>query len=198
MIKKFKKFYKQKITWRPYFYKRALKSYYFLENHKEFVTRKDFKKFKFKAGYDFDIADVITAQQTFDEIFVNECYRFGCCKEKEIIIDAGANIGIFSLYALIKNREARIYSIEADPSTFQILKKNIDSNFLENQIKCFNYALCSKNRTIPFFSSPASGWSSILNTRGARDGRCVEINAISLSTFLKINEICNTPQFLDQ
>lgn len=41
------------------------------------------------------------------------------------ILDAGAHIGTFALWCLSQNAEAEIYSVEADPNTFAVLKKNI-------------------------------------------------------------------------
>ncbi|MCB1840535.1 MAG: FkbM family methyltransferase [Alphaproteobacteria bacterium] len=40
------------------------------------------------------------------------------------ILDVGAHIGTFSLWCLATNLAAEIYSVEADPYTFDILKRN--------------------------------------------------------------------------
>lgn len=42
-----------------------------------------------------------------------------------VVIDVGAHIGLFSLAVLNANSAARIYSVEASPETYEILKKNI-------------------------------------------------------------------------
>lgn len=45
--------------------------------------------------------------------------------EKPVILDIGAHIGLFSIWALSINPEAIIHCIEASPDTFGILSKNI-------------------------------------------------------------------------
>jgi FkbM family methyltransferase len=57
-----------------------------------------------------------------------------------IIVDAGAHIGAFSLFAAAKSH-AHIYAIEPVPSNFEILQKNIALNHLENRITACEIAL---------------------------------------------------------
>lgn len=56
-----------------------------------------------------------------------------------IIVDIGANIGIFSLFAA--SQGAKVYAIEPNPETFEILKKNIAENYLTDKIIALNYAI---------------------------------------------------------
>lgn len=79
------------------------------------------------------------------EIFVKDQY---CAQEflkpDSVILDCGANIGIFSLYASFLSPKGRIYSFEPTKATFGILKKNIISNNLQNNIFVLNTALGDK------------------------------------------------------
>jgi FkbM family methyltransferase len=59
------------------------------------------------------------------------------------VIDAGANVGIFSIFAAIKYPNATIYSFEPNPSTFKALKEN--TKHYPN-IRVFNYGLGEKNK----------------------------------------------------
>ena len=45
----------------------------------------------------------------------------------KVIVDAGANIGMASIYFARRYPEARIISIEAEPSNFRMLEKNVHS-----------------------------------------------------------------------
>lgn len=62
-------------------------------------------------------------------------------KEKINIIDIGAAIGEYSLYAANKYPKSKIYSFEPFPESFDLLKKNIKLNNLNNQIYPFNKAV---------------------------------------------------------
>ncbi len=65
-------------------------------------------------------------------------------KDDSVVIDAGANIGIFSLYVSHLAPQGKIYSFEPTKDTFQVLNKNIISNNLENRISVHNLALGDK------------------------------------------------------
>lgn len=70
-----------------------------------------------------------------DEIFVDRLYR---CVEDIIpelnnpILDIGAHIGLFSIYARILNPEIDIIALEPEPTNFDILKINIKQNHTKN------------------------------------------------------------------
>lgn len=63
-----------------------------------------------------------------EEIFHQNCYldNFLTLPANSIIFDIGANIGIFSLYALkLCDHKTEIYCFEPIPTTFECLKKNL-------------------------------------------------------------------------
>lgn len=62
-------------------------------------------------------------------------------KDNAILIDAGANIGIFSLFAHSLTPNGKIYSFEPNKKTFSILQKNIIENNLSNTVLVFHQAL---------------------------------------------------------
>ncbi|MSR67334.1 FkbM family methyltransferase, partial [Candidatus Peribacteria bacterium] len=55
--------------------------------------------------------------------------------DAKTIIDIGAHIGAFSLYAAKKSPHANIFSYEPDPVTEEYLRKNIEQNHLGHRIK---------------------------------------------------------------
>ena len=63
----------------------------------------------------------------FMQIFVGKSYEIPFPANSKIIIDAGANIGFFSV--LLKNKfpDAQIITIEPDEENFELLKKNMSS-----------------------------------------------------------------------
>lgn len=63
----------------------------------------------------------------FEHIFINEEYKFATNTEPKVIIDAGANIGLTSIYYSITYPEAQIIAIEPELSNYKLLKENIKS-----------------------------------------------------------------------
>ena len=65
--------------------------------------------------------------------------------KSEIFIDIGANIGFYSIS--FSNKFEKIYSFEPNKRNFQVLKKNIKTNNLNN-IKIFNFGLGEKEEEL--------------------------------------------------
>jgi FkbM family methyltransferase len=62
-----------------------------------------------------------------------------------LLIDVGANIGIYSLYAATVNNSISVFSVEPVPDTFRELNANIELNMKTNQISTFMVALSSES-----------------------------------------------------
>lgn len=63
----------------------------------------------------------------FQQVFVEEEYLFPLDQEPEIIVDAGANIGLASIYYALAYPDAKIIAIEPEESNYTLLKENIRS-----------------------------------------------------------------------
>lgn len=70
-------------------------------------------------------------------------------RETDFFADIGANVGSFTLLAACE-RGADTLSVEPVPSTFKILKKNIDLNQLHNWVSLYNVALGSEKGSVEF------------------------------------------------
>ena len=47
---------------------------------------------------------------------------------RPVVVDVGANIGMFSLYAFLANRDAIVHALEPSPDTFDLLRRNSRAN----------------------------------------------------------------------
>jgi FkbM family methyltransferase len=86
------------------------------------------------------------------QIIALDNYRIALAKGT--VIDAGANIGVFSVYAAAKHPDATIYAFEPAPKTFAALKEN--AKYYPN-IKAFNCGLGEQEGKMPFVLSSHSG-----------------------------------------
>ena len=68
-------------------------------------------------------------------------------QEGMIVLDIGANCGIYSLHALKQNAE--VYAFEPTPSTFEILRQNVGMNGYEfsTKVHLFNVAAANESST---------------------------------------------------
>ncbi len=65
--------------------------------------------------------------ETYRQIFIHNEYDFLAEAEPHVILDAGANVGLASIYFANKYPDAKIYSVEPERSNFELLKKNVSS-----------------------------------------------------------------------
>lgn len=92
------------------------------------------------------------------EVIVRNQYHIELIGKNAVVVDAGANIGIFSVYVASHHLDATIYAFEPTPSTFQILKEN--TKYYSN-IKVFNHGLGEKEETKSIIAGKHCGMNYI-------------------------------------
>ncbi|HAT67428.1 MAG TPA: hypothetical protein DCS66_23005 [Flavobacteriaceae bacterium] len=90
-----------------------------------------------------------SAIDILNEVFFENTYQFNISDNDSIIIDAGSNIGISSLF-FRRNYSNKIIAFEPDPNAFNLLKKNIKENNVGN-IHIENIALSQTTEDIDFY-----------------------------------------------
>ena len=113
-------------------------------------------------------------------IFCREEYRVD--PKSKVIVDVGANIGAFSVYACGKAPEAKVIAIEPFPDTIQSFIFNIAANHLEDSVKLVTKGLSAHGgeRRMPVDPSIPSQSLGLL-PEDAESG--LTISTISLDTF---------------
>jgi FkbM family methyltransferase len=99
-------------------------------------------------------------------------------KEKPFILDVGAHIGLFAIWAYSINPKTEIHSIEASPSTYKILSYNINANQFNWHSE--NKAAWGLNEMIRF----ADDLESTMSHRVNQDGS-IKIQTITLAELTK-------------
>ena len=134
----------------------------------------------------------------------NEDYTFMTGHEDEIeehftpkggdtIVDVGAHAGHYTLLSSKRvGANGKVIAIEADPSNFEILNRNIKLNGLTNVIP-INYAVYSKQTKLKLYLPVEESGFSIYNTiminRAKIDEKFIEVNANTLDYLLQQNGI---------
>lgn len=92
---------------------------------------------------------------TYKQVFINKEYDFFVTKQPMVIVDAGANIGLASIYFANKFPDAKIIAIEPEASNFEVLKKNVAQY---PNIVPVHAALWDKNETINLIDPGLGKW----------------------------------------
>lgn len=92
---------------------------------------------------------------TYIQVFINKEYDFSVEKQPEVIMDAGANIGLASIYFTNKYPGSKIIAIEPERNNFELLKKNVApyKNIIPIQA-----ALWDKNEDIDLIDPGLGNW----------------------------------------
>jgi FkbM family methyltransferase len=77
------------------------------------------------------------------EIVICNQYHVELIKDDAVVVDAGANCGIFSTFAAKNHPDCTVYAFEPTPNTFGTL---LESTKTYPNIKCLNYALGDVNK----------------------------------------------------
>ena len=104
-------------------------------------------------------------------IFVREDY--GPIPPGSIVVDIGANIGIFSLYAAGRGA-TKVFAYEPNNESFQCLLKNIDVNGLREVVTPAHLAVTSRDGATVKFPTAASMYNAIITDDNRSDYELVE------------------------
>jgi len=122
-----------------------------------------------------------------DSIFVQKFYDkapYDVPKKDAAVIDVGAHIGIFSLYANL-GENVQIYSYEPSPQSYKLLSMNIRLNNAEATIHPRNVAVAGNNRPRRLFINPATSEGDSFYGQGPS----VEVPCTTLKQILEENKI---------
>jgi FkbM family methyltransferase len=115
---------------------------------------------------------------TLEQVFLHNQYDCNNSNIKnKVVIDAGANVGVFSFYAIAFGA-SKVYAFEPAPETFELLKRNIEKNGCGGVIIPIKKGL-GKKRTSAVLNEKfaGSGGSQILEPKEKdnKDSQTIEI-----------------------
>lgn len=89
------------------------------------------------------IADQVWREKVYTKHFpILDGYR---------VLDVGAHFGFFSVFAAYQRPAVKVVSYEPSPSTYKILRKNLDSNLHKENCFAFNFGLSEKSEERTFY-----------------------------------------------
>lgn len=123
----------------------------------------------------------------FLEIFVFGIYRRAEAdiQKSKIIMDIGANVGFFALYASGLNSEVEIHALEPFPQNVEQLKNNLLLN-VNHHVHVHAKAMSDKTGTATLFFTPGDSSGCSLNQP---KGQHCSVPTVGLSDFFRAQEI---------
>jgi FkbM family methyltransferase len=143
---------------------------YALRRHKpaEYRTRKGFRLIDGRG----------TLAGTLAEVFVRR--EYGSLERFRTIVDVGANMGSFAIYAAQSCQGARVYCYEPEQQNFRLLKQNIDINGLGGRVSAFQCAVASRSgpRELAVGESPVNSFHISPNAASHQTVDCTTLSSI--------------------
>jgi FkbM family methyltransferase len=127
------------------------------------LTLRDGVRFRFECREEVKV---------FWNIFIRSTYHVA--HDDRLIFDAGANIGMFAVWAARIAPRARVFSLEPWPSTFERLNRHIEINGLADRVVTANVALAGDTglrRLIGSETESCSNRIQLDRTLSAEEGR---------------------------
>jgi len=122
---------------------------------------------------------------TFYEVFVEKLYTNLISKinKGDIVIDAGANIGLFSIIAsILVGKTGKVIAIEPEPENMKILKRNIELNNLDNIIVVDKALFSKSGERIKFYRDGATSRISLSDNN--EPGNYIEVETITFDDII--------------
>jgi len=128
---------------------------------------------------------------SFKEILFANDYGIQNIRNNSLIVDIGANIGIFSLLVAHKFKNVKVYAFEPDPKAFSRLSKNILINQQQNSVRAFNLAIGAKKEFRDFYVNKTTtvGNSFYIENIASNQSGLIKVEVITLKDVFKMNNI---------
>jgi FkbM family methyltransferase len=107
-------------------------------------------------GQPFEIVDAPSFLEMHEQIWEREIYRFKPRRDKPLILDCGANIGLSVLFFKQNYPDCSIVAFEPDDTVFKVLERNMRRTGLRS-VELVPRAIWTEATTLPFYSEGSYG-----------------------------------------
>ena len=154
------------------------------------LTNKSHAIFETRSGLKLKIRVKSTDLMALTNIWLKGDYsgKDFSIKNDDVVIDVGAHIGLFTLFASQYCKSGKIYCFEPVKENYDLLLDNIKLNHLTN-ISTFNCAVSNKSSKVKIFLQDDEAGHSMYTT----NSNSVEVYSMTLNDFFKETKIkkCN-------
>ncbi|MEK6334554.1 MAG: FkbM family methyltransferase [Acidobacteriota bacterium] len=116
--------------------------------------------------------------------------EYGIPPHDATLVDLGANIGAFSVYAAVMTRNTRVYAYEPMPEAYEVLRENVRLNKLTESIKCFNYAVAGTSAERELFVTGTNFFfPTLIAPAKAQVTRSQPVQCTTLAEIIEANKL---------
>ncbi|MBS1731183.1 MAG: FkbM family methyltransferase [Bacteroidetes bacterium] len=127
-----------------------------------------------------------TDKAVFDQVFLSQEYHFNVPFTPQVIVDAGANIGLFSILMKNKFPSATIISIEPDKENFEFMKKNLHAY---PDIKFVHAGVWSEDALLAMIDDKDRGKSGVMLKKDMETGTIQGYSIQSIMSKFNVDKI---------
>jgi FkbM family methyltransferase len=132
-----------------------------------------------RAGAAFRLTEFYDLE-TLWQIYCREVYAVA--ESDRVIVDAGANIGLFTCFAAARAPQARVHSIEPFPATYDRLVETVRASGFDSRVTCHRIALSSSGGVSTM--SAAAEASQMFHLASGTTGAGIAVTTTTLTAFL--------------
>ena len=122
------------------------------------------------------------------EIFLREDY--GKMKDGSVIVDLGANIGVFTIYATVTAADTTVYAYEPLAGFYELMQENVRLNSRDAAVHCFNYAVAGDSTTRTLYVQGTDFFFPTLIGNDSKDGQeSIEVKCTTLAEIIESNRL---------
>lgn len=116
---------------------------------------------------------------TFYQVFLYNEYKINYPLTPKVVIDGGANVGLYALKIKNEFPDAKVICVEPDPENFEALTKNLS---VYNNVYFENAGLWNKSTTLKVYDKHNAGKWAMVVEENEKEGT---VKAISISSLME-------------
>jgi FkbM family methyltransferase len=177
----------------PHRFKREIKTMLTLKNWINAIsselTNASLNNLQLRNGIKLRSPNAVNLSFLFHEIWIDECYNPSGYKirSNDTVIDIGANIGIFAIYAATRAPGVKVYAYEPFPGCVEWLRKNLTDSGITN-VLVYQQAVAGNIGTRRLKADPENWVMHSLTNENSVD-KGIEVNCTTLDEILYVNKI---------
>ncbi len=141
--------------------------------------------YRFRNGLAIKTREPADTDTIFD-ILIRKDY--GEAPKNGVVIDIGANMGSYALFAAWNSPDARVYAFEPDPTNYALMRENIAMNGLADRVIVSDVAVTGKRERREFFVHGGPHGSMYRNDNNplwTGSGEAIDVECWSLDEVFK-------------
>lgn len=158
------------------------------EIYQSIIAKCPIEKLKLRNGLLIKGPNEVELWNHFNDIWENKVYTDGryLLSTKGTVVDVGANVGIFTLYA--SQYADMVYSFEPSPEYFGYLQENIVTNKIRN-VRYFNTAIGNTTSKRQLFTAVDGKTKDSMYRLQEPIAHATDVNCTTLAAFIESNSI---------